>query len=93
MKLIDRIKHITDHMKVSCLLVRGEEFEQVKEAVTKQTRMRPYFDGGTFRCAICDTAVEYTACVPGGLYGEFRDKYCSMCGQRQDWGEDDESND
>lgn len=85
MKLIERIRWISEHMDEPCLVVRGDEFKKVEKAVEKRDPVVPYFDGRTWRCGYCSTAVGYYVKITDLVEAKTKHEFCSVCGQRQDW--------
>lgn len=66
-----------------------EDADRIIEALEKQIPKKPYKDeDDAYRCSVCDTAVEYEVRLRG-LIEDYRDVFCSECGQAIDLGDEE----
>lgn len=75
-------KHAHESPKIEWVLIH--EVNAIQELVDKETPMKPIFDRMDLLCGRCESVgiKDYNELV--------NEVYCSRCGQRIDWGKEDE---
>ena len=85
-QLLHKLKHVYSHNTKLVLDVENKDIELIIGALEKQIAKKPRIIGAS------DYA-EYMKCpqcrLTTAVYSNMRPDYCSKCGQKLDWGEED----
>ena len=85
-RLLHKLKHVYSHNTKLVLDVSNDDIGLIIEGLEKQIAKKPRIIG------VSDYA-EYMKCpqcrLTTAVYSNMRPDYCSKCGQKLDWGEED----